>query len=257
MGFFSSLLSGTPIVADVLDFAGGLLGMESDRAIAGQDRQEAQRQFNAQMDFQKNQTQYRVQDALKAGINPLAALGVSSNVSPTVSAGGSQPGHHMSKAMSALGNMIRSKFGLEKESAELDNEAKRLRNEALRTELQHISQPGIPINGGAQIVPGFRPADEKYLFQPVYDFHGRPRLMVNQDITENDSDNPAYISALKSALFSGGVNWITGKITDPQLRRRIAEDYYRNTGQRIKNLDELYFSPAEALASVIQLARGI
>ena len=197
MGLFS-------VFGDVLDFAGGLLGMESDRAVAGQDRQEAQRQFNTQVDFQKNQTQYRVQDALKAGINPLAALGVSSNVSPTISAGGTQPGHHMSKAMSAIGNMFRSKFRLDKESAELDNEAKRLRNDVLRTELQHMSQPGIPINGGAQTVPVFRPSNEKYLFQPVYDFQGRPRLMVNQDITENDSDNAGYLSALKNALLWAG-----------------------------------------------------
>lgn len=245
------------IFGDVLNFAGGLLGMESDRAVAGQDRAEAQRQFNAQMDFQKNQTQYRVQDALKAGINPLAALGVSSNVSPTISGGGSQPGHHMSKSMSALGNIFRSKFRLEKESSELDNEAKRLRNDVLREELNLLRQPGIPINGGAQQVSSFSPSNEKFLFEPVYDLYGRPRLMVNQDVTENDSDNAAYISALKSAILGGDVNWITGKISSPQLRHRIAEDYYRRTGQRIRNLDELYFAPSEALVSVFQLARGL
>lgn len=257
MGFFSKLLGGIPLVGDLLEFGGNLLGMESDRAVAGSDRQEAQRQFNAQMDFQKNQTQYRVQDALKAGINPLAALGVSSNVSPTVSAGGSQPGYHMSRAMSALGNMFRSKFRLDKESAELDIEAKRLRNDVIRTELNHLRQPGLPVNRGAQLVRPFSPNNEKSLFEPVYDLEGRPRLMVNQDVTENDSDNAAYIASLKNAIVSGQIHPISGKVMSRQLRMKIADDFYRRTGRRIENLDELYFSPFEVLTASYQLGRGI
>lgn len=233
------------LFGDLLDFSGGLFGMESDRSQAGADRQEAQRQFNTQMDFQKNQTQYRVQDALKAGINPLAALGVSSNVSPTISAGGSQPGHHMSKAMSALGNMFRSKFRLDKESAELDNEAKRLRNDVIRTELNHLRQPGIPSNGGAQMVPTFRPDGRKMLYDVAYDLNGRPRLMVNQDVTENDSDNAGYRSALATAFASGQINPFTGRVRSRQLQMLIDDMHYQSTGRHITNLDELYISPAE------------
>ena len=229
----------------LFSFIGDLLGMESDRAVAGQDRSEAQRQFNTQMDFQKNQTQYRVQDALKAGINPLAALGVSSNVSPTISAGGSQPGHHMSSAMRQLGNMFNSKFRLEKESAELDNEAKRLRNDVIRTELNHLRQPGIPINGGAQIVPAFRPDGRKMLYDVAYDLNGRPRLVVNQDVTENDSDNAGYRSALATAFASGQINPLTGRVRSRQLQMLIDDMYHQSTGRHITNLGELYISPTE------------
>lgn len=236
MGLFSS----------VLDFAGGLLGMELDRAVAGQDRAEAQRQFNQQMDFQKNATQYRVQDALKAGINPLAALGVSSNVSPTVSTGGSQPGHHMSKAMSAIGDMFKSKFRLDEESSKLDNEAKRLRNQVIREELLHLRQPGIPVNGGAELVPAFKPDGRKMLYDVAYDLQGRPRLMVNQDVTENDSDNAGYRSSLATAFASGQINPLTGRIRSRQLQMLIDDMYYKSTGRHITNLDELYISPTEA-----------
>lgn len=246
-----------PGVGDVLDFAGGLLGMESDRAQAGADRAESQRQFNAQMDFQKNQTQYRVQDALKAGINPLAALGVSSNVSPTISAGGSQPGHHLSKSMSAIGNMFRSKFRLDKESAELDNEAKRLRNDVIREELNHLRQPGIPVNGGAQMVRPFKPNGDKSLFIPVYDLQGRPRLMVDQDVTENDSDNAGYISSLATMMANGQVDRLTGRVKSRQLRMKIADDYKRRTGRDIENLEEIYFSPTEVAAAAALIGRGI
>lgn len=233
------------LFGSILDFAGGLLGMESDRAAAGQDRAEAQRQFNLQMDFQKNATQYRVQDALKAGINPLAALGVSSNVSPTVSSGGSQPGHHMSKAMSAIGNMFKSKFRLDEESSKLDNEAKRLRNQVIREELRHLRQPGLPVNGGAQLTPSFTPDGRKMLYDVAYDLQGRPRLMVNQDVTENDSDNAGYRSALASAFASGQINPVSGRIRSRQLQMLIDDMYHQSTGRHITNLDELYISPTE------------
>lgn len=257
MGFFSDLLGNIPIVGDVIEFGSNLLGMESDRAVAGQDRAEAQRQFNAQMDYNKKATQYRVQDALKAGIHPLAALGVSSNVSPTVSAGGSQPGHHISRAGRVLSNMIRERFGQQKESADLDNEAKRLRNQVIREELRHLRQPGIPVNGGAQLVGSFKPSNEKSLLEPAYDLLGRPRMVVNQDVLENDSDNAGYLATLKNAIASGWVNPVTGRITSRQLRMKIADDYYRRTGRRIENLEEIYFSPAEVGFAAAQLARGI
>lgn len=239
------------IIGSLIDFGGNLLGMESDRAVAGQDRQEAQRQFNLQREDNHNATQIRVKDALKAGINPLAALGVSSNVSPTISAGGSQPGHHMSRAFSQLGDFIKKRFGSQAESDELDNEAKRLRNSVMREELKHIRQVGI---AGAEVVP---PTGEQSLFVPVYDIQGRPRLMVNQDVTENDSDNAGYISALKNAIMSGWVNPVTGHVYSRQLRMKIADDYKRRTGRNIENLDEIYFAPSEVAIAAAQIARGI
>lgn len=239
------------IVGSVLDFGGNLLGMESDRAVAGADRQEAQRQFNLQREDNHNATQIRVNDALKAGINPLAALGVSSNVSPTISAGGSHPGHHMSRAFSQLGDFIKKRFGSQAESDELDNEAKRLRNSVMREELKHIRQVG---REGGEVVP---PTGEQSLFVPVYDLDGRPRLLINQDVTENDSDNAAYISSLKSAISSGQIHPLSGKVMSRQLKMKIADDYKRRTGRNIENLDELYFSPSEVAVAAYQLARGI
>ncbi len=56
------------------------------RRAARKDRQQAQAQFDAQMDESVTR---RVADARKAGIHPLFALGASSGASPTISAGGS------------------------------------------------------------------------------------------------------------------------------------------------------------------------
>ena len=163
----------------------------------------------------------------------------------------------MSKAMSAIGNMFRSKFRLDKESAELDNEAKRLRNDVIRTELNHLLQPGIPVNGGAQLTRPFRPNGDKSLFIPVYDIEGRPRLMVNQDVTENDTDNAGYISSLATMIANGQIDRLTGRVKDRQLRMKIENDYYRRTGRNIENLEEIYFSPTEVAAAAALIGRGI
>lgn len=224
-----------------LSLVGGLLGYNSSQ----KQLKESQRQFGAQMDYAKNQVQYRVEDALKAGINPLAALGVSSNVSPTFNTSGSD--NSLGRGIAGLGRSIRdafrSKIEDEQESRALDLESKRIENEINRTRLLEMTQPGIPTNTPEVSVP--TPTGEKSLFQPVYDLQGRPRLMVNQDVTENDSDNAGYRSSLASALLSGQINPLTGHVRSKQLRMLLDDMYYDQTGRHISNLDELYISPTE------------
>lgn len=144
--------AGAGLVGDVL---GGLFGSSSSRKEASKNRKEARRQFNEQMDFNKNATQYRVQDALKAGINPLAALGVSSNVSPTVSTGYGSGDQSWSNAASRAGDRLQNmiqRLTMEKavddtkynrEAQALDLESRRLQNDHLRLQNSILTQPGL------------------------------------------------------------------------------------------------------------------
>ncbi len=235
-------------VGAVGDLIGGLFGSSSSKKESRHNRHEARRQFNEQMDFQKNATQYRVRDALKAGINPLAALGVSSNVSPTMSAGGnSDAGYQKGSAISSAINRISQIFNRqEQESRDLDLEAKRIRNDTMRAELNIMRQPGMPSGNTEQPPIG----TDSQLFRIAYDLNGDPRLMVNQDVTENDSDNAGYLSSLQYAYRNGSIG-LNGDVVSPQLRMKIADDYKRATGRDIQNLDRLYISPSElALAAV-------
>lgn len=230
--------------------AGGVLsdlysGYQS-RKQARKELAESKRQFEVQDDYNKNMTQYRVQDALKAGINPLAALGTSANYSPTVHAGGSDGGAaYTSRAGDRLQNMIEritvrdtaDEARYKKESRDLDLESKRIENQINRAKLAALQEPG------KDEVP---PTNERILFYPTYDLQGRPRLLVNQDATENDGDNAGYRSALISAFTSGQIDPFSGKVKSNQLRMLIDDEYYRATGHHIHNLDELYVSPAEA-----------
>lgn len=240
---FGSLLSGgAGIVSD-------LLSGHQSRKQARKELEESRRQFNVQDDYNKNMTQYRVQDALKAGINPLAALGTSANYSPTVHAGGSDGGAgYMSRAGDRLSNMLEKITARDtaddarykREARELDLESKRIENSIQRSKLASLQNPGFDEQ------PPVSPTGERLLFYPTYDLQGRPRLLVNQDATENDSDNAGYRSAFGAAFSNGQIDKTSGKIKSDQLRMLIDDEYYRVTGHHISNLDELYISPTEA-----------
>lgn len=201
-------------------------------------------QFDALRHDNHNLTQIRVQDALKAGINPLAALGVSSNVSPTIMSTGSNngtSGGRFSNIAKAIGSFFNREAEQRYESNELDLETKRIQNRLLKEELNLMRQPGNPGVSPQEVPPV---GTDEYLFRIVYDMNGDPRLMVNQDITENDSDNAGYLSTLQYAYRNGGIG-MNGHVVSPALRDKIAADYERATGRRLMSKERLYISPSE------------
>lgn len=210
----------------------------------------AKGQFDEGMHYAKNATQYRVADALKAGINPLAALGVSANYSPTVSSFGESGRRERANPMAGF---MRNMMDIAARSAELDLESKRIANETARTELNHLKQPGIPNNTDNQVQPF---GTENLLFKPVYDMHGRPRLMVNQDATENDNDNAGYRSAIAAAIANGQIDRLTGRVKSRQVRMMLDDMYYRASGKHITNLEDIYISPTEIAMVLADEAKG-
>lgn len=228
--------------------------MSIDQLGAGFDGGDEQSQFNAQRFDNWNATQIRVRDALKAGINPLAALGVSSNVSPTFHGGGYSSRNKFAGLSNFMASMSRIFNKQEQESRELDLEAKRIRNRIAQEELNHLRSPGTPIGNESMEVPPI--GTDSLLFRFTYDIEGRPRLMVNQDVTENDADNAGYRSSLAAALASGQINPVTGRVSSPQLRMKLADDYYRATGRHLTNEEEMYISPTELGLVALDEIRG-
>lgn len=248
------------------NFVSGIFGASTAASESRANRHEARRQFNAQMDYNKNLTQIRVEDALKAGINPLAALGQSANVSPTISAGGTSgageiianTGHNVGKALQkALEEDLADKKAddmyYDSVAKELDLEGKRLQNRILRQQL-------TPTRPGVDQEPPPSMEGEQTLFKPVYDIKGRPRLVINQDAIESDSDNPAYMSSILNAIgqaMSSGQITADGRVVSRQLQLMLDDFYYNTTGHHIKNLSDLYISPTEAAVAATMLARGV
>lgn len=258
MGFLSKLVN------HVGDVAGGFLGR-----VTGTTAANAQQQYNYE-----NQIQQRVADGLKAGINPLAAIGASTNYQPyfqsnmnglsdisnmvnTVSGGA----NGLFKGMKGLfAGKVKDDIDYDTEVKQLDLEAKRLENRILSNQLRASE---INLSGGTQRErPGLSKSidseqpnrlGDRPLFYPVYDLQGRPRLVVNQDVVEGDSDNAGYIASLKHAISQGFVNKITGEVNSDQYRMMLDDMYYNMTGRHIANLDKLYVSPAEVAIAAAEL----
>lgn len=86
MGLFSSIGSALGgVVGAVGSLIGGNKTAESQAAANAWNQNFAKEQFEYQKELHKNQVQWRVEDAKKAGLHPLAALGVSPMSYSTVS----------------------------------------------------------------------------------------------------------------------------------------------------------------------------
>lgn len=258
-----SLSLGAAAIIGGSALAGGATGGALSHHEAKASRDLASAQFQQEMDYNKNLTQIRVADALKAGINPLAALGQSSNVTPTIHAGGgSDAGSILASTGGKISGILQDyyadKLADDSESSKLDLEAKRLQNRILRQQIKPVVA-----SPGEDLEPDDTPKmlGQKTLFTPTYDFYNRPRLVLDQNVMETDADNPGYtssiIATLADAVKKGDIDLTSGKITNPQLRFAIDDFYYQTTGHHIANLEELYISPAEAAAVAAYVARGV
>lgn len=105
-------------------------------------------EFAQQQKNFENLTQIRTRDALKAGINPLAALGQSANITPSYS-----NSEKTEKDFSSLGNGLAglAKFfsKSEREATSLSLESQRLENEYKRAQIDHLRNMNPGITGGS------------------------------------------------------------------------------------------------------------
>ncbi len=194
---------------------GSFYGANVSAKESSKNRKEARRQFNIQDEYNKNRLQYTINDAIKAGVNPVAAINSgSASYSPTVSAGGTSGAGEMiadgiSKAGRSISDMIlnrqaRQDRAIALESANLDLETKRLQNDILRSKLAVEKQPGIVPNGTV--------GD---LYKPWKDRNGNIVYLLNPDaIADADWSNlealKAYASNLGNAVQTGTrPNWFS------------------------------------------------
>lgn len=259
----ADLLGLGEVASSVISTAGSLLGARTAAKESSRNRAEAIRQFNLQRQDNANATQIRVADALKAGINPLAALGVSQNVSPTIHSGGTSgagemiadAGSHLGKALEkAFEKKAKDDLNFDSESKKLDLEGKRLENDILRSRLNALTtnSPGSETN----TVPGRALDGEALVFRPAYDMQGRPRLVINQDVLEGDSDNPGYISTIATMYKNGDIDHLTGKLSK-DAAEKVRWLYHESTGRDLWNWEDMYISPTEAAAAAAMFARGV
>lgn len=136
-----------------LDFAGGLFGQKKADKRHRENLRLAQGQFNQQMD---HSVRRRVEDAKRAGVHPLFALGASVGTSPTLSAGGggSRAGDPMQSALTSmargLGVIEQNRASAKRDEAEaalLDSERKRIEQDLVA---RGRDTPGISEDHGSK-----------------------------------------------------------------------------------------------------------
>lgn len=91
------------LLSAVTDIVGGLISDNNAAKAQKKNNKLAMLQFNQQMDESINR---RVQDAKRAGIHPLYAIGANAGASPTISVGGGPTGSALGTAIGRLGGHV-------------------------------------------------------------------------------------------------------------------------------------------------------
>lgn len=233
-------LIGASAISAGSSLLGGVLGSSSSRSESKANRREARRQFNIQDEYNKNRLQYTVKDAIKAGVNPVAAIGsASGHYSPTISAGGDSGAGNMiadsvSNAGRSISDMIlkreaRQDRAIQLESAKLDLEAKRLQNDILRGKLLSETQPGIPVSGQRNSIQDlfvpFRTPDGKIVYRLNQD------AVPDTDITnistwQSVGDDPGSISKwLREVILPTKGSWNDRHLPGYAWGRKLIEGF--------------------------------
>ena len=106
MGFLDKIGVGK-IVGSAIGAGGSLLGGSlSDSRNQAYANQMWQKNYEAQKEFAQNSIQWRVQDAKKAGIHPLYAMGQTPGYTPSDSSYSSAYGEGVSRAMNSIGQAM-------------------------------------------------------------------------------------------------------------------------------------------------------
>lgn len=149
------------------NLVGGLLGSESSRKANETAQENAVHQANLQREFAQNSIRWRVEDAVRAGIHPLAALGNPGiNYSPmsvgavadtSLSSMASNMGQDISRAINATRTQTERDKVFAEGMRELDAERKVLENDLLRSQIARFnqtSQPAMPGSPSPGQMPG-------------------------------------------------------------------------------------------------------
>lgn len=156
------------LIAGGAGLVGGFLGSRSTRAANEANAEAAKQSIEMQREFAKNGIRWKVEDAVKAGVHPLYALGAQTHSFAPVSVG-AIPNTSMGDAVRDMGQDIsrsiqstrtRQEQELSKlqiASAKLDVEGKAIDNQIRASQLSKLNAPQTAMpsgNSSANFIPG-------------------------------------------------------------------------------------------------------
>lgn len=223
MGFFSSIggfLKDTAgsIISAGSNLVGGLLGNSSASSINQSNQNFAREQFEYQKALHQNQLQWRVEDAKKAGLHPLAGIGVQAPSFSPVSASttpldyswigdlGQSANYGATKAKSSKDQ--ETMIGLQIRGMELDNEYKQAQIDQMKVDTlassiasnQALRSPSAPsVNATSPVNTGLRsPEGSAYHVWDMGD--GNFDILMNPDYQQTIGDEFGQVATTLKAI---------------------------------------------------------
>lgn len=156
------LAAAIPAVASLV---GGIMGKKATDDANQTQRDLAGLNVDVQREFAQQGVRWRVEDAKKAGIHPLVALGAQTTSFSPVSVG-TAPNTSMANAVSNMGQDIsravqatrtsqeRTMADLQLQGARLDVEGKAIDNQIKNSQLQKMNSTGPSFPGSQSFIPG-------------------------------------------------------------------------------------------------------
>lgn len=198
MSFLSALVG--PLISGVTSLFG-----------ASKAEKEAKKNRAMQQDAMENTIKYRVEDAQRAGVHPLYAIGAPTfTPSPITSGAGdliASAGQDIGRAVSATMSGAEKTSAFEKSLQILQLDRAGLENELLRSQIAKLHQPGTPPSA-----PGGQAFIEGQGSNPVYDVAGvkfSPRKgMTPNEVLQSQYGEPAdwlYYPELASAYLGAAL----------------------------------------------------
>lgn len=225
---------------------GSLLGLGG--SIIGKifDNNAADDQAKLQKEFAQNSIQWKVADATKAGLHPLAALGANTMSYSPQQVGGmaetlGNAGQNIGRAISATTNGTERMTG---QMAALQLERAGLENDLLRSQISQINlNPPMPTDGGAgQLIPGQAQTQELVLA-------GGDKIKLPPGMTaDSGQKNEDALGDTGGEALNAYNTWKTGKYNPAVLAKIAAELGYSLTP---------YGAARQYLPTAEQMLRGL
>lgn len=250
------------MIPELIGAAGSILGSIGGSILTGRSNAEATRQnIRIQKELAKNGLSWRVEDAKRAGINPLAALGASLPTGNPVAVGTDygdlglgQAGQNISRAMtSKMTKEQREIHELNKEMLQTQIEGQKLENRAKASQLspplpsaEYTSPTSMFNDPTVNIVPTQINASEqagvesgaKPLFQKVIDKEGRATFTLQKDFGDiMESDTSSWMKYMYSQLKDFARS---GAMAFSESARKKYEPYLRKIRPKHENPDYEY-----------------
>jgi len=213
----------------------GYFGAQADRNAAAH---AARQNYAQQKEFAQSGIQWKVEDAKKAGIHPLAALGASTpSTGGTYKVGGGSAGGDLARSLGDMGQTVsravqatatadqRTMANLQIQNARTELQGKEIDNQIKLNQLNQMNQVG----------PAFPSANDPHLIPGQGNALKGVRIVPSESVASQGGAPGVQAGLINSLQYTREANGNLGIAPSKDMKERIEDDFFGETGWHIKN----------------------